>query len=258
MFSAFSFGKIIKTILPGSIFTAGLILLIETILRANFGAEVSLLAKLADKDLGAMTAAVFVPVSLILGFFLNTAVWACCNTTMRAQSDAALASTVFPDIRRELAARLWQTISKQVDDPSIARRQFENPTRESLEYFYLPVISLDRLNYLWESYFSWYEFQINSAMALLFLLPGEILLSWSASNSNHREFFLLVTLTCVPLTLLLAWGLWRAAKQNLTEYRKSLILLITGSLAFSGKSIGGDSEAPSWWRRLFIKESTIK
>lgn len=250
MFSAFSFGKIIKTILPGSILTFGLILIIEIVLRSNYGAGASLMAKLADKDLGPVIAAVLVPVSLILGFFLNTAVWAWCNTTMRAQSDAVLATTVFPDIRRQLAARLWQTISKQLDDPSIAKRQLENPTRESLEYFYLPAMSLDRLNYLWESYFSWYEFQMNSAMALLFLIPGEVLLSWIATDSGHREFFLLCTLTCVPLTLLLAWGLWRAAKQNLTEYRKNLILLITGSLAFSGQSIGGESKTESWWQRF--------
>ncbi len=250
MFGSFSFGKIIKTILPGSILTFGIILLLEVILSSNFGAHATLLAKLFDKDLGPVVAVVLVPVSLILGFFLNTAVWACCNTTMRAQSDAALATTVFPDIRTKLATRLWLTISKQLDDQSIAQRQFQNPTRESLEYFYLPVISLDRLNYLWESYFSWYEFQINSAMALLFLIPGEILWSWAATDSSHREFFLLSTLTCVPLTLLLAWFLWWAAQQNLTEYRKNLILLITGSLTFSGKSIAGEPEAQSWWQRL--------
>jgi hypothetical protein len=251
MFGAFSFGKIIKTILPGSIMTLGFVLLLETILRSNYGAEGSLVAKLIDKDLGGVVAAILVPVSLILGFFLNTGVWACCNATMRQLSDAELAATVFPDIRKQLATRLWQTISKQLDDPSIAKRQFQNPTRESLEYFYLPVMSLDRLNYLWESYFSWYEFQVNSAIALLFLIPGEILLFWVAADAAHREFFLLVTLTCVIITPLLAWGLWAAAKRNLTEYRKNLILLITGSLAFAGKSIGGDSEAQSWWERLF-------
>jgi hypothetical protein len=112
-------------------------------------------------------------------------------------------------------------------------------------------MSLERLNYLWESYFSWYEFQVNSAIALLFLIPGEILLFWVAADAAHREFFLLVTLTCVIITPLLAWGLWAAAKRNLTEYRKNLILLITGSLAFAGKSVGGDSEAQSWWQRLF-------
>jgi hypothetical protein len=250
MFSAFSFGKIIKTILPGSILTLGFILLLEIVLRSNYGSAFSLFAKLADKDLGPLIAAILVPVSLVLGFFLNTLVWVWCNTAMRAQSDAALASTVFPDIRRELAARLWQTISKELDDASIAKRQFENPARESLEYFYLPWMSLDRLNYLWESYFSWYEFQVNSAMALLFLVPGEILYPFIAADPSHREFFLLSTLTCVPLTLLLAWGLWRAAMQNLMEYRKNLILLITGSLVFSGRSIGGESQAQSWWQRL--------
>ncbi len=249
MFSAFSFGKIIKTILPGLILTTGLVLLAETVLRST-GASASLLHKLADKDFAPAAAAVLVPLSLILGFFLNTVVWLGCNQKMRERSDAELSATVFPYIRAKLAARLWQNLSDELEDPSIIERRAKNPTRESLEYFYLPALSLDRLNYLWESYFSWYEFQINSAAALLFLVPGEVLFPWVAIYPSRPEIFLLCLLSFVPATVLLAWGLCYAAQKNLTEYRKNLVLLIAGALVFSGKAAGSQKKETSWWSWL--------
>ena len=57
-------------------------LLLEAILRSNYGVGGSLVAKLIDKDVAGLVAAILVPVSLILGFFLNTGVWACCNAKM--------------------------------------------------------------------------------------------------------------------------------------------------------------------------------
>jgi hypothetical protein len=251
MFSSFSFGKIIKTILPGFILTAAIIFLIEAIARWYGGAGGSLIAMIAAKELLATVTAVLVPVSLILGFLLNTGVWFCCNSTLRSQVDAQLSSTVFPDIRQKLMARMWDNISKELKAPDVAKRQFENPTRESLEYFYLPVISLDRFNYLWESYFSWYEFQINTAAALMPLMLGEFILLWVAVRPTHPELFLLSALTLLPLTLLLVVGLWYAAKRNLLEYRKNILLLIAGSLVFAGKNAGDENKPKPWWQIWF-------
>jgi hypothetical protein len=248
MFSSFSFGKVIKTILPGFVLTAGIILLLEALTRRYWGPGGSLMVALTGKDLVATVTAVLVPVSLILGFLLNTGVWMLVNPAMRTQVDAELSSTVFPDLRKKLSMRLWQKISAELDDPKIAERQQENPTRDSLEYFYLPIMSLDRLNYLWESYFSWYEFQINTAVALGLFLPGQLLLFWVMLYPGHSELLLLCTLTSILVTTLLVLGLWYAAKGNLLEYRKNLLLLILGSLVLTAKGTASEPQAKSrWW-----------
>ena len=135
-----------------------------------------------------------------------------------------------------------------MSEADFATPQANSPLRSSLEYFYLPTISLDRLNYLWESYFSWYEFQINTAAALLILVPGEFFLVWVAVRPVYPELFIALVLTLIPLTILLAVGLWQAAKRNLVEYRKNLLLLITGSLTHSRKSNDEPSAAKPWWQ----------
>jgi hypothetical protein len=49
----------------------------------------------------------------------------------------------------------------------VLRGQDPGAPRVHLHDFFLPVMDLDRLTFLRESYFSWFEFQINSAAALL-------------------------------------------------------------------------------------------
>ena len=55
MFGAFSFGKIIKTILPGSILTLGIVLVIEAGLRANYSAGVFAVGKTGRQGLGTVS-----------------------------------------------------------------------------------------------------------------------------------------------------------------------------------------------------------
>jgi hypothetical protein len=230
MFSAFSFGKIIKTILPGSILAAGLILLAEGLWQSTIAPGESLVAKLAVKDwLTAVTAAL-IPLSLILGFLLNTWVWIYFNARMRAQVDAQLAGTIFPEIRKELSSGLWKSVRSRLAGSAADLAQMKNPTRESLEYFYLPVVSLDRLNYLRESYFSWYEFQINTAFSVLISMPFVAFVLFVKMPGNTAVVAAIVVALAFA-TYFFFRGLWRAAARNLVEYEKDLMLLIAGSLA---------------------------
>ena len=81
MYSAFSFGKIIKTILPGSILAGTLFLIAETIGVRFY--QTSLLQAIVAKEAAALAGAVLVPVSLFLGFVLNTFVWLYLNGAVR-------------------------------------------------------------------------------------------------------------------------------------------------------------------------------
>jgi hypothetical protein len=242
VFSAFSFGKIIKTILPGSILTAGLVLLLEALYGWRSGPEKSLLAMLAnEKWLTAFTASL-VPLSLILGFLLNTWVWFFFNGAMRREVQRRLKPDVFPKLRQKLSDDLWRKISSYLAEPGKTFDRADYPSRESLEYFYLPVISLQRLNYLWESYFSWYEFQINTAFALLIATPSVIFLAWIKLPDAHGELFLRGAGALAVFVLLLFWWLWVAARENRAEYERDLLLLVAGSLAAVEKKVEAESE----------------
>lgn len=109
------------------------------------------------------------------------------------------------------------------------------PRPPTLEYYYLPVVTLTNLNYLWESYFCWYEFDINSAAALILSLPASVFLLWV--KFRHTQF-LLVGLILLLLAVICALYkmLTRAAVKNLVSYEKNLMLLITGALASAAKN----------------------
>ncbi len=147
MFSSLSFGKVIKTILPGFILTAAILFVVEALTRWYFGSSRSLIGLVSNKDQFATVTAVLLPVSLLLGFLLNTLVWIGFNPTMRTQVDAEwrdricryASDTDPPD---------WAIIANELSEADFATPQANSPLRSSLEYFYLPTISLDRLNYL--------------------------------------------------------------------------------------------------------------
>src|SRR5712672_1901047 len=99
MFSAFSFGKIIKTILPGAILTTALLLIIEAIWALLFPGDSFLLAKIPTDWITPVSAGL-IPLSLILGFFLNTFTWMALNQRMRVRCDAELSTTIYCGMRK--------------------------------------------------------------------------------------------------------------------------------------------------------------
>ena len=243
MFSAFSFGKIIKTVLPGVILTAALLLLLESLWALSRPHSGFLLASIPKDWITPVTAAL-IPVSMILGFFLNTFTWKLLNPRMRKRSDALLDQTVYSTVRGKLSERLWSA-SRQYFDP-LAQPLGPLPPleRSPLEYYYLPWVKLTNLNYLWESYFCWYEFHVNSACALLVLGPAAAFLLYvKLQECSFLPFALAL------LVLAVCWGLCalltRSAVKNLASYERNLTLLITGSLVEASEhsqSIAADTE----------------
>ena len=239
MFSAFSFGKIIKTILPGAILTAGLLMLIEAAWGLWHPGSGLLIGRL-NKDWITSVSAALIPVSLILGFFLNTFAWMAVNPRVRARCDAELAATLYPTLRQKLTACLWAGCQDSFGKLNQPLGGVSLPRRQPLEYYFLPTVTLTHLNYLWESYFCWYEFDINSACAILLSLPGAGFLLWVKLQGAACSFLLLMLLLLVlsgALCLMLA----RAAVRNLVAYEKNLLLLITGSLANAANSAASSS-----------------
>jgi hypothetical protein len=244
VFSAFSFGKIIKTILPGSILAAALLLIAEGFWAIARPAEGFLLTQV-PKDWITPFAAALIPVSLILGFFLNTLAWLTLNSRLRACCTAEIKEmAVYAPLRGQLTAVLSADLEKYFSGHGRTWQSVPFKTPPTLEYYYLPVVTLTNLNYLWESYFCWYEFDINSVAALIpFVISAAFLLLVKLSGS---------LLLCAGLILLLFFVffalckmLWRAAVKNLVSYEKNLMLLITGSLINGHPAASTDPPPPS-------------
>lgn len=228
MYGAFSFGKIIKTILPGSILAGTLFLIAETIWFQTW--HTSLLASLISKEVVTVAGAALVPVSLILGFLLNTFVWLNLNATVRKQVDAALAGTPYAQLREALCER----IRLDVDTLMGARRAelCKNgwPQRLSLEYYFLPVVSVEHLSHLWESYFSWYEFHMNTlcagAIASVTVVAVLILrspLEWMWTTALSAAIIVACIVFCRTL--------WASAIRNMATYERNLVLLVASSIS---------------------------
>lgn len=173
--SSFSFGKIIKTFIPGVIAAGAPLLLIEFGYRVTEGsgcapgvglwrcfATGSFFRQVVLRD-GTSAAAfgtAMVPLALMLGFFVNTSLWLCVNERCRQWADFKM-DTQLKATRVALEARAIEGLTV------VLRGQDPGTPRVHLHDFFLPLMDLDRLTFVRESYFSWFEFQINSAAALL-------------------------------------------------------------------------------------------
>ena len=225
MLSAFSFGKIIKTFLPGTVLCAAMLLVLEALSRSF--ANQSIAPTIANKDVIVATTAALLPLSLLLGFVLNTVVWLVFNRRVarpivRRQLGH---SETYKLLRAALLDRLKAGLKNVAPAIGSVEQEFQ-----SLEYFYLPVITLERHNQLWESYFSWYEFQANTAFAVMFFAAALIFYLSVEPLKQPHEFWaclLIITLSIVGAAMLLV-----ASIMNLLEFDRKFLVLVAASLEF--------------------------
>ena len=241
MLSAFSFGKIIKTFLPGSLLCAGLLLVAEALWQMLRGE--SLVAIITAKDVVVATTAALLPVTLILGFVLNTVVWFAINGWMRAFVRWRLGKlAAYVALRSALLDRLHVGLKRVAPKLAVVDSKLE-----SLDYFYLPVVTLERYNQLWESYFSWYEFQTNTALASVLFAAALVFYLWVKPLQPCYETIaceLVIGVSIAGATMLLV-----AAAGNLMQYELKLPVLIAGALEFQQPSPSPNSPAavqPPW------------
>lgn len=240
MLSAFSFGKIIKTFLPGTILCAAILLLLEAVSQSI--KHCSIVPVVANKDVVVATTAVLLPISLLLGFVLNTVVWLVVNRWIaRPLAHWRLEkSDTFKKLRAGLAEKLCACLKSFAKDEL---RQIDREF-ESLEYFYLPVVTLERHNLVWESYFSWYEFQANTALAVLLLAAALIFYLCVKPLKAPHEFW--ACFLTIAISILGTLTLMTASIMNLAEFERKLLILIAGSLQHESQ---GESKhaAPIPW-----------
>jgi hypothetical protein len=227
MYSAFSFGKILKTILPGSVLAGALFLLGEILFFLNY--RTSLVETIVAKEAGSLVGAALVPISLVFGFMLNTFVWMYLNSSIRKQVDAELAPTPYKQLRDALCERMRREIEMEMGP---ARAQLCSggwPDRLTLEYYYLPAVTVEHLTYLWESYFSWYEFHLNTLYALVVLCGMAIVLLFVRAPLPTWQLVMLAALLAAA-SVATCRMLHKSAIRNMVSYEKNLVVMISRAI----------------------------
>ena len=236
--SAFSFGKVIKTFIPGLLATGAVLLVIELIYRTSTGAPCatpsfwgcffreSFFRRIVLAEGARITAfgALLIPVALMLGFLLNTLTWFFLNDLCRRKADAAM-DPALREARTSLEADARAAFGSVVTGVGVPRVYLGD--------FFLPLMDMDRFTYLRESYFAWFEFHFNSMAALAF---GAAAYAVTVIVLVHRWAMSInwITHLVLPVGLMIAigWFLVVSGMQNLRRYQEGFVWFLVGTLHF--------------------------
>ncbi len=230
------FGKINKTILPGLILSVGVILFAEA-LGWRFGSR-SILLLLSQEELLAAFTAVLVPLTVLLGYLLNTFLWMTVGKRFRMQVRLTVDQEGYDALRTAILRRRDEGLARLVGRGTGSQA---SPAR-GLELYFLPQLTVQHLNHVWESYFSWYEYQMNSAYALLIASVPTCYYLTVILDSPLGSW--LLPLGVFSGASLAALALCKAAFENLCAYERSLLVLIAGALEFAGEKKDASAAAP--------------
>ena len=244
LLSAFSFGKIIKTFVPGLLATGGVLLVVELLYRLSLSTPCpsgsgflgcffggSFLRRVALVDTARTTAfgAFLIPIGLMLGFLLNTFMWWRCNDWCRRRVECRIDANLLA-ARQSIearASRAFRTVVGQTDAVP----------RTHLQDFYLPLLDLDKLTFLRESYFAWFEFHFNSLAAMVWTgLAYVVTVVWLAAHWTMPLNYGSHVLLPVAALILVSALVYVAGLNNLRRYQEGFIWFLIGTLHF--RSVG--------------------
>jgi hypothetical protein len=248
--SAFSFGQLIKTFLPGLIASASPLLILEAAYQWRQASapatcwdllEQSFLRLMSSNLASSIT--LLVLAALLLGFSINSVHWVWFHKFCRKRCTSPELEKAQEALRR-IAERALEKVLPGPDP---------RPTA-SVQGFFLPQIDLAKYAHLRESYFAWYEFHMNSLVALGVVLVTFIGVSaalsvhWRIAWRSEGILILLVTGFCVAAMVFL----WRAALLNLKTYEERSFWFLVGTLYWMRTADEGrESEEagdPGWLR----------
>lgn len=227
--SAFSFGQLIKTFLPGLIASVSPFLVLETLYEwKKISAPASLLeflqGSLAAKLIGANLVGwitLWVLLALLLGFSLNSVHWALFHDICRKRCISPELEKANQELRRVAKRALEEVLPGRYGRP-----------QPSIQGFFLSQVDLAKHTFLRESYFAWYEFHMNSLVALGVVLITFVVTSisltahWGLAWESEAALILLVTVVCAGAMFFL----WRAALLNLQTYEERSFWFLIGTL----------------------------
>ena len=99
-------------------------------------------------------------------------------------------------------------------------------------YYYLPAVTVEHLTYLWESYFSWYEFHLNTLYALVVLCGMAIVLLFVRAPLPTWQLAMLAAVLAAA-SVATCRMLHKSAIRNMVSYEKNLVVMISRAIRSS-------------------------
>lgn len=229
----FTFGRLIKTFLPGLILFSSLLIYVEIIGFVLFGKLT--LSRLILGD-SALFITLLIPSSIIAGIFSNTLFFAYANDFF-ISGHHRREYPEFYEFEKHITKLIKQQISTDIGVPEYLRPGFERYL--DVGHFVLDKTPLDKLIFLQESYWYYMEFQVNGILATIFAAPA-IALSWvlfSLQNGLASYLVLLVLVTMMVLSMFLFKVMRDGAMKNYDRHKKNHFSLIMGVFFFENQKL---------------------
>ncbi|HWM92538.1 MAG TPA: hypothetical protein VN493_17365 [Thermoanaerobaculia bacterium] len=253
LLGTFSFGRIIKTFLPGFVIVFSLVLLLDALISLiGLAPGDSLLRWIAQNSL--LTSFVAIPLSLICGIFSNMVLFVYLTDSVIRRPFRKGNEELF-DLQKEIFDHLYSKINSRRILPQELSRRLRKSEAFDLEYLLFPIIPLDKLIFLQESYWYYLEFQINMCLATVLFTLGSLF--WSLTNYFSLGITWWRYLAALVVGLLIATYLVRlsirAARRNYARHVQKLLNLLVGSVIFcemKKESAALDGEGDTGWPEI--------
>ncbi len=228
LFSAFSFGSLIKTFLPGLVLFFVLLVYIELFgywIHGYLGIFVSLFKN------PLLITFISIPASIFLGVILNSIVFSGLSGYL-LENKHQKNNKSFYEFRKYVISKTNEKMSTFFDLSEEQKEIFKQTVDP--RYFFLHKESLTNLMYLRESYWYYLEFQLNTLVAITFGMPSFVAALIVLKSNSIIELY---TLLLAAIILVVVWYFFallcmRSALFNLDAHRKKELSLLLGTIFF--------------------------
>lgn len=226
IFGAFNFGRLIKTFLPGFVILIGLYLFID---ESIFIASSRTIFLQWISQNATLLAFVSLPLSLICGIISNM-IFFTFLTDKLVRNPYNKANADINKIQETIATRVNDRYSSEGKLP---RELFEDYKKHiDLEFLLLPLVKLEKLIFLQESYWYYLEFQLNISLATVFFAVAAI--SWSAVHYSTLGFspcsYFCLLVAFLLMVILVTLISLKASRLNYDRHRRKLLSLLIGAI----------------------------
>ncbi len=234
-FGAFNFGNFIKIFLPGFILFTGIFFALDALFSIYItGKELFGTVKGAP----VIFSFIAIPSILILGIFLNMTFFLCLKDKILQR----LLKKEHSDLIHPCDTFLGETVKGYFENV-----KFSLDTKKGIvkiinpNFFVLSIVDLHKFNFLLESYWYYYEFQVNTMLALVISYPFAAFWLYSRllPKVGYTLFFILIavlTVSIIAANILC----FKCAQKNYVTHKIAVSSYWAGLLCMNNYIVEGD------------------
>jgi hypothetical protein len=230
LFSSFTFGRLIKTFIPGFVLLMSLLIILDGYLRAHHGPSAMVYLDLPNSSAVIVSSAVVL--CIILGLISNTIVFAGLNDWL-VRAPVKKAHPVLFEAKKHVENMISETYIRNIrgrlagDSACQSAESGENiwidqaESQIDAEYVILREFDTSKILYIQEQYWYYMELHINLAFSIAVMIPS--FLFRDISVHGHMTFDR--DLAFIAISIGMIAFLVRMAKSNYLRHSKKILSL---------------------------------